>query len=397
MKGIVKDIIVFVSISIIVAAGVFSKSFYDGIKTVSDEPGIVNFISSINEIDKSLSYHDSLVDLESLVLRVTGTDYVKKSEDETVIKTADDLLCFNDYYVSDEDIATICTNIAKLKTVANENGAEFLYVLAPSKNMDSVFPAGVINYSLDNYARYKNALNKSGVELLDLKAAKEAQGISNSEMFFATDHHWKPESGLWATELICKELGSRYGFEYDEYYTDINNYNQKVYEDWFLGSEGKKVGRYFTARGVDDITLITPKFETSMVEKQPMKNQTRSGSFEETVLYQENINERDYYHLSPYSTYSGGDFRLQIMQNLNADNDVKILMVRDSFACAVSPFLALNCSELYMLDIRHHENYVGKKVNPADYIAEVKPDYVIVLYNEVKAIDHSDGRYNFFF
>jgi hypothetical protein len=95
--------------------------------------------------------------------------------------------------------------------------------------------------------------------------------------------HWKPESGFWATGLICEELSSRYGFEYNEYYTDINNYNLKVYEDWFLGTEGKKVGRYFTARGVDDITLITPKFETSMVEKQPMKNQTRSGSFEETV------------------------------------------------------------------------------------------------------------------
>ncbi len=72
-------------------------------------------------------------------------------------------------------------------------------------------------------------------------------------------------------------------------------------------------------------------------------------------------------------------------------------MVRDSFACAVSPFLALNCSELYMLDIRHHENYVGKKVNPADYIAEIQPDYVIVLYNEVKAIDRSKGMYDFFF
>ena len=178
-------------------------------------------------------------------------------------------------------------------------------------------------------------------------------------------------------------------------YTDIRSYTIKTYDKWFLGSLGKKVGAYFTWGGADDFELITPNFDTNLTESQPIKDIERNGSFEDTALYMENM-KKDYFNINTYATYSGGDFRLQIMKNNLNQNGKKILMIRDSFACVVAPFLALQTSELHICDMRDYEYYVGEKLNAEDYIKQLKPDYVIVLYSGVSSIEDSDGKYDFF-
>jgi hypothetical protein len=152
------------------------------------------------------------------------------------------------------------------------------------------------------------------------------------------------------------------------------------------------VGTYFTEEGADDFELITPKFETDLIEEQPFKNSIRTGSFEETVLYMDNL-EKDYYGKNSYVTYSGGDYRLQIIKNNKNLEGKKILLIRDSFGCVVSPFLSLQTSELHVCDVRNFESFVGEKVNMEEYIQQIQPDYVLVLYT---GTDLSSGRNDFF-
>jgi len=138
--------------------------------------------------------------------------------------------------------------------------------------------------------------------------------------------------------------------------------------------------------------VIIPKFATNLTVEQPIKQEIREGRFEDTVLYMENL-KKDYYNNNTYATYGGGDFRLQIVKNnLNQDGP-KIVVVRDSFACVVTPFLALHTSELHVCDVRDGDYYVGDKVNIEEYIKQVQPDYVIVLYTGVD--DPSSSRYDF--
>ena len=106
--------------------------------------------------------------------------------------------------------------------------------------------------------------------------------------------------------------------------------------------------------------------------------------------------KRDYYNINTYATYSGGDFRLQIMKNNFNTNGKKILLIRDSFACVVAPFLALQLSELHICDIRDGDDYAGNIINIKDYIKEVEPDYVVVIYLGVTSLRNSGGRFNFF-
>lgn len=139
--------------------------------------------------------------------------------------------------------------------------------------------------------------------------------------------------------------------------------------------------------------MITPKFKTSFVEEQPFKNEKRTGDFTQTLLFKEHIDKKDWYNKNPYATYSGGDFRLQIFSNKHADNDRKVLVIRDSFGCAVSPFLALQNKTTYLVDVRNYDYYVGEKPNIYELIDEIKPDCVLVIYEGVAT--NAVGRLDF--
>ena len=398
-----KNLVVFILAFLFVAAGVgrpfLAKMFMTSKQLVSevlkkDPDAISNFTASVDsDSSASVRYHDTLMNINSFKERVLNTKSIQKDEDTIVVADGGTLVAKQDK-MSDESLQESVTAIKALYENAVENGAEFLYVAAPKKGYGFSFPSNIEDFTTDNHIRYVSKLMASDIPTLDLASNLQSQGLLTQKSFYNTDHHWTAETGLLATNEICKELNKRYSFSYEKAYLNINNYESTVYKDWFLGSYGKKVGAYLLPSGPDDFNLITPKFKTSLIEKQPNKNETRMGSFEETALYKENIAKKDWYGKNPYATYSGGDFRLQIFENSLAENDKKILVIRDSYACVVTPFLALQAKELHVVDVRNYSYYVGDKLNAYDYIEEVKPDYVIVLY--VGAVtDESSGKLDF--
>jgi len=358
-----------------------------------DARGVMDFRSAVDEIsNEDLSYHSAMMDVDSLKNNLLGTRIVSK-DGTTVVKADSGSLIDRVDPVSDEEIRKSVECLQALEAAAEENGAGFLYCAAPKKELYETAPPNAENAFPDNYDRLLQALDAAGIPTLDLSAALKESGVPDSEIFYYTDHHWTARSGFLAANAVCKRLSSLYGFPYNEEYADLGNYTVTTYPDWFLGSKGKTVGTYFTWRGADDFELITPNFETSLTEEQPFKDRTRQGAFEDTVLYLSNM-KKDYYHISSYATYSGGDYRLQIMTNLLNPNGKKILLVRDSFACVVAPFLALQTGELHICDVRNNSSYVGEKLNLEEYIREIRPDCVIVLYSGVAGT--GGGKFNFF-
>lgn len=141
--------------------------------------------------------------------------------------------------------------------------------------------------------------------------------------------------------------------------------------------------------------IITPKFETNIIEERPFENRIKTGGFKDTVLFKYFMT-KDYYNINTYDTYCGGNFRLQLMKNNLNSNGKKILLICDSFACVVVPFLSLQTNELHICDMRNFDYYVGDKLNVEKYIKKIEADYVIVLYSGVTSLENSDGRYDFF-
>lgn len=394
MKRINKNIIATVAIFLLIIAGFFSKSLLAGIrgdisslstncKNLGFFPAASQFTSSIEKTSaRGLSYYEMLMDINSVANRAKGTEIVKK-DDSTVVLTESGYLANVREYVSNEEIEACVDEVEKLCEDVKDIGAKFLYILPPVKGYDLEYPENAEDFTKSNFDRFAKELSEEEIPTLDLISEKEAEDISDEEMFFITDHHWKPrEGGLWAANEICEKLSLPL---YDE-----DDFTAKEYEDAFLGSQGKKVGSLFSPLGIDDIEILTPRFETSLHEKIPSKGTDREGSFSE-LLYIGNIEPRDLYSKNPYAAYSGGDFREQIIINNKNPEGKKIVIIRDSFGCALTPFLSLSASELHILDIRDG-GYAAEKPDVRKYIADVKPDYVLILYSGVA---NNAGQFDF--
>ncbi len=272
-------------------------------------------------------------------------------------------------------VSSYAENLIELQSFLDEKGIDLLYVQAPYKISaeDTQLVAGLENYANENADAYLAAI-EGEVDYIDLRQEMKEDGLSHYDYFFKTDHHWTPEAAFWAFGNLAETLNANYGFTIDESYYDIDNYTVTVYQDWFLGSQGKRVGTWVA--GVDDISLITPNFETDFVFEVPASDIYKTGDFAETMIDDSHINTKDYWNLSAYHAYTGGDYALNIMiNNLNPDGK-KVLLVRDSFSCALSPFLALGCSQLDCIDLRYY-----KEESLMDYIDQNDYDMVIIMRN----------------
>lgn len=406
MKKFNKNCILFAFFVIFVISGIWGKCFIN-LRSATEEFAVnmchgnlgsfSDFRSKTSDLLMgNISYHNGMMTVNSIKENLLGTRIIKKGDD-IVVKSDSGKLCGNGFKeaVTELQADEVIDKISELKDVCDKNNTPFLYCLIPGKECFETFPANIKNSSKEDYNLFVSKMNESDIPFLDILPKLRQNGIKDTDIHFNTDHHWKPYCGFVGTKILCEELNNRYGFEYKQEYTDINNFSVKTYKNHFLGSRGKKTGLYFSWLGADDFDLITPKFKTDFSEIRPATNSVRTGSFENSLLFNENM-KKDYYNINAYATYSGGDFRCQIMKNNLNTNSKKILLIRDSFACVIAPFLALQTGELHICDVRNYAYYVGEKPNIEQYIKEIKPDYVIVTYYNVYSLDESNGKYDFF-
>lgn len=385
MKRFNKNIIVFAICILFIIGGYNVKTVR---KVISETKGLLASGKSVSDytdrvdmiLSERMNYHDFLMDINSVKENIQGTRIINK-EDTCIVKSDSGKLVSPCLHMPSKSAVQdeIGSEVAAYYRIAEKNNAGFLSVVVPPKAMYESMPKNVTDYSREKYQLQLQVLEEMNIPTLRLNESLEQNSVEIEKLFFSTDHHWTPNIGFLTSNYICEDLQSRYGFSYNETYTDIKNYDVQKYRNWFLGSYGKKVGTFFSWNGADDFDLIVPKFETSFSEEKPFKDEIRKGEFRDTLLFMENL-KKDYYKVNTYATYSGGDFRLQIMRNQLNPQGSKIVLIRDSYACVVAPFLALQASELHIIDVREGEDYVGDIVDVEGYVRRIKADYVVVIY-----------------
>ncbi len=380
MKKINHNFCIFICIAILIVGGWFSRVMLSGFKDALigfvEDHSISAFISDIDKASNDISYKGALLDLYSLYYRVRNVRVVEKS-DETVLRLENDYLSVKRTPLDTATLEDIGDDCADLKDVADSVDADFMYVMVPSKSYYNETEE-IDSPVRQEYTTYGDILRDRGIHVLDLADRMKQKNLTFEDSYFITDHHWVPETGFWASEQIMQELNKDRDYPYDEKTYDLDNYDVKVYEDWFLGSLGKKVGRYFTPLGVDDFSLITPKFETEFTVTDSYGK--RNGTFAETIVNIPKINRKGHYTQNPYAQYCYGGYGLQVIENENAGADAKkIVIIRDSFASCSIPYIALSAAETHSIDIRYWDGEMEQTI--PEYIKEVDPDCVIVLYS----------------
>lgn len=281
--------------------------------------------------------------------------------------------------------------IVDLKAFLDERGIHLLYVNQPTKYIDDQYiqdNVGLNTYINDNADRFLSRLDENGIQYLDLRKNIQEQNLDPFSLFYRTDHHWTVEAGKMAAEAIAETLNLNYGAQMDLSLYDPEKFSYTEYEAAWLGEQGKKMGATYV--GLDDFTLILPKYETSFEVSRSVDGLFYSGSFGETLVNQYFYipeNNADIYDASSWHySYMGHTVLSESVtkNNLNPHGE-KILVLGDSYAQVMVPFLALNASEVRTLVLR---DYAGSL---KEYIANHDIDTVVIAYASFMIGAHDDA------
>lgn len=274
------------------------------------------------------------------------------------------------------DMAEHIGAVAEFAQLVSQQGGRLLYVQSPGKTN----PFGDRELDGLDYANYNTdmllqGLQARGVDVFDLRQDmyRDMGNEGWHKAFFRTDHHWLPSTALWAAEKLAARLHADYDVDVDFGHFSEADYDVVNYENYFLGSQGKKVTLAKTT--AEDIALYYPKFSTDIRLEIPSLGIDTRGDF--TIMYDmERVKKRDFYGDNPYAAYGYGDIPEIKVHNFTNEHlrDKKILIIRDSMVDTVLPFLSMGLKDITLLDIRHFNGSVRR------YVGDCKPDIVIVMY-----------------
>ncbi|MBQ8311089.1 MAG: hypothetical protein IJX80_08780 [Clostridia bacterium] len=346
----------------------------------------IDFSQFVDEIKSAyvsdFSNKECFINLNGLFARITGRHVYNEV---SVLENG-----MLDYETLKElDMTAFANSVIQFDAFLKENGIAFLYAQVPNKSdlQDTLVREGIDNYGNRNANELIGLLEKTDTEILDLRQSISATPELVEKYFYNTDHHWNTHGAFVAFGELLQYLNEMFPAEnIDLSLADASNWSTEVYEDWFLGSRGKRVGIYFG--GVDDLTIYMPNFETDMSFYVPKHREYYSGSFADAVIREKFLDAPDYFNENPYCAYIGGDYPLVHHRNELVENDLKVLIIKDSFSLPLQSFLSTAVKELDVLDPRY---YTESTIS--EYVAVSQPDIVIMLINP--SVLESSAYYHF--
>lgn len=181
-----------------------------------------------------------------------------------------------------------------------------------------------------------------------LKAAKE------QPIYYHTDHHWTTHGAYAAYRSAIEKMGMK-PLSPDEF-------TIRTVSENFRGTYDAKANDPSLA--ADEIDVYVPKFDASY------DIDIDDGQSKMESLYAwEFLEKRD-----QYSLFLGGNHRAVTIHS-HMKNGRKLMIIKDSYAHALVPFLANHFEEIYMVDLRYDHR------DMAQVVKERGIQDVLVLYN----------------
>ena len=165
-------------------------------------------------------------------------------------------------------------------------------------------------------------------------------------IYYKTDHHWTTLGAYYAYEELCKKLKLNK--------KSLNKYTEVLATDEFYGTLYSK-GLFKVKKG-DDIYVYINKDEKDESIITYTEEKKKSASFYDT----EKLKEKNKYEL-----FLDGNHPIVEIENVNVNNDKKLLMIKDSYANSFVEFLTPFFSKIVMVDPRYYyediENLISKE------------------------------------
>ena len=212
--------------------------------------------------------------------------------------------------------------------------------------------------SWDQAAFIARGLELEGVEPIDfLTALRDHAGERTWEgIFYRTDHHWTTLGAYYGYAALMEALGR--GGEVPE--PEAVRARDLPVSNGFQGTLYSQSGIHW---------LEPDSIEFWVEESGLTVTSWRDGTPKEAGLYDwDYLGKKD-----KYSAFLGGNQPLCVVKN--PEGKGKLLVIRDSYADSLAPFLALRFEEVHLLDPRYY------RYSAAKYAEDKGLDAIAVVYS----------------
>ncbi len=234
-----------------------------------------------------------------------------------------------------------------------DTAVTFLPVPSAGIIMQDQLPANAVLYNAERlYEQAAGQLKQAG--LLDIRPDLTA-ACGTSQVYFKTDHHWTMEGAFLAYAAWCRM-----------HKTDpvpLAQFAPECISRSFYGTLYSKAPGFKTQ---PDLLVIPVNL--------PSADVTIDGTPASGIYSWEKLNAKD-----KYGIYFGGNFgRIDIQKKIESSpadaGEKTLLVIKDSFANSMVPFLMADYDKIIMLDFRYFNDSV------TELLQTEQPDETLVLY-----------------
>lgn len=301
--------------------------------------------------------------------RLLGRNVIENSE-KNVLRLSDGKLVFADHF---ESAPSANNRIADFAKWLHNRSTDFLYVLPASKSDDSLidYPKGFETEFFKNYSAFTSFLQEQEISCLDAREMLLATNKDFYSYFYNTDHHWNVQAGLLTATEITERLANEFSYPVNCSIIDESNFESVIYPKAMLGSIGRKTTLGYT--DAEDMEVLYPKFETDFYVTHPESGIAYDGEMRGNLIFPQLIGKGYYSGGTAYSAFTGDDISLVRIKNRKCDNDVHALVLKESKANIVNPYLACTVEYLDIIDPRYFHGSIRT------FIEKTNPDIVLII------------------
>ena len=265
----------------------------------------------------------------------------------------------NGYLVNDpENMSELSRNIGYINEFAEKCPVDTTVLIAPSTGYvcDDILPDIHKQYRDDEHFENMKAQLDSA-KFIDVREAFKKEYADGNQLYYKTDHHWTAYGAYTAYRELSSALG----------------YTPHAKEDYTVTAYPGFYGTTYSSSG---FWLTKP--DTVEVWDNPENDSTVVT----TITDNGNVTEqKDMFYLShledddKYPIYLDGNHPYTVIKNTAAGSNDKLLVIKDSFAHSMVPYLADHYSEIIMVDLRYYSEPVRKLIEKEGI------DRVLVVYS----------------
>ena len=259
---------------------------------------------------------------------------------------------FTSYSYSKKQLAANVEALAELQSKLAAEGVSMNTILVPmaAQVLTDKLPA---HAPVTDYTAILQVLTDAGVDTTDMLSALAAHSSEN--IYYRTDHHWTSLGAYYAANALRSSWGLP---EIDQ-----ATLTPEAVSDSFCGTLYSSSGFFWIAPDKMETLIAAP--ESSSVTRYET-----NGTEQTLPLYNyDKLTIKD-----KYTFFLGGNIPRAVVDT-GIENAPSLLILRDSYADSLVPFMTDAFSEIHLIDLRYYTGSVR------EYIAENAVARVLLLYS----------------